>query len=114
MKRLIRLTESDLHNIVKNSVTQIIREMAGDGANSTFGVNSAAGSLSDPTGQQKNHIDVPFGKVQRRKVYSPKSSAGGDVTKQKENTVDMTPGTKRSKDFKNGSMMMRHVGDKEK
>ena len=72
------------------------------GGTSSFSVNSSAGSLSDPTGQQKNNIDVPFGKVQRRNIYSPKGDAKGDVTKQESN-VDMTPAMKR-KNGKGGSI----------
>lgn len=100
MKKIIRLTESDLHNILSESVKAILEDLGGT---SSFSVNSQAGSQSDPTGQQKNNIDVPFGKVQRRKIYQPKDkNAGGDVTKQSSN-VDMSPAMKR-KDGKGGSI----------
>jgi len=39
MKQIIRLTESDLHRIVKESVKNILKEFDG-GANTTFGVNA--------------------------------------------------------------------------
>ena len=53
-KKLIRLTESDLHRIVKESVRKIIREMeGGDGA------NNAAGVYGGAEGQAKNHIVAP-------------------------------------------------------
>lgn len=93
MKKIIRLTENDLHNIISKSVRTILEDLGGT---SCFSVNSPAGSLSDPTGQQKNSIDVPaFGRdketsdrhagfsvdgktsdksdVQRRTIYNPKS-----------------------------------------
>ena len=100
MKKVIRLTESDLHRIIKESVKRILKEDLG-GASTTFGLNSHAGSLEDPTGQQKNHIDKNAFPVQRRKMYSPKGDAKGDVTKQESN-VDMTPALK-TKDGKGGS-----------
>ena len=56
MKKVIRLTESDLHRIVRESVNIILEDLGGT---SSFSVNSPAGSQSDPTGQQKNHIDLP-------------------------------------------------------
>ena len=95
-KQIVRLTESDLHRIIKESVKTILEDLGGT---SSFSVNSPAGSQSDPTGQQKNHIDVPAfgpdkdtsdrhggfsvdgrakwnknpGDVQRREMYNPKS-----------------------------------------
>jgi len=100
MGKVIKITENDLHNIIKESVNRILEDLGGT---SSFSVNSPAGSLSDPSGQQKNHIDVPFGNVQRRKIYQPKDkSAEGDVTKQSSN-VDMGPAMKR-KDGKGGSI----------
>lgn len=47
MKQVIRLTESDLHRLVKESVQRIIREMAGDGATADPGIN--ADGSADPT-----------------------------------------------------------------
>lgn len=89
MKKIIRLTENDLHDIISKSVRTILEDLGGT---SSFSVNSPAGSQSDPTGQQKNHIDLPaFGPdkdtqdrhpgfsvdgksdVQRRQIYNPKS-----------------------------------------
>lgn len=90
----IRLTENDLHKIIENAVNKIIKE-EGLGGTSTFSVNSPAGSLGDPTGQQKNHIDVPVGDVQRKKIYSPKNNEN--------NTVDMNPALER-KNGKGGSI----------
>jgi len=65
MKKIIRLTESDLHRIVKESVKRILAEDGEGmgsfniGGNSSFSVNSTAGDPKDPTGQQHNHITAP-------------------------------------------------------
>ena len=99
MKQKIKITENELKEIIKESVRIILEDIGGT---SSFSVNSPAGSVSDPTGQQKNYIDVPFGKTQRRKIYSPKGDAKGDVTKQESN-VDMSPALKR-KNGKGGSI----------
>jgi len=40
MKQIIRLTESDLHKIVKETVNRILAEEFAPGANTTFGVNA--------------------------------------------------------------------------
>lgn len=58
MKKKIRITENELNEIIKNAVSIIIEELGGT---SSFSINSPAGSVSDPTGQQKNNIDVPLG-----------------------------------------------------
>lgn len=84
MKRIIRLTESDLHRILKQSVMRILNEdgaMGGDAA--TPGATSAS---SDRVGA----FDVPFGGVQRRKGYSPKGSKESKMTE-----VDVKPAMKR-------------------
>ena len=47
MKQIIRLTESDLHRIVKESVQKILREMGGDGATTDAGIN--ANGTGDPS-----------------------------------------------------------------
>ena len=86
MKR-IKLTDADLSKIVAESVNKILKE-DGLGGTSTFSVNSPAGSLSEPTGQQKNHIDLPsFDNLQRRKIYSPKKGKKKD---KKVGNIDMT------------------------
>lgn len=59
MKQIIRLTESDLHKIVKESVRNVIREM--EGAPGGGGANNAAGVYGGAEGQAKNLIDAsPF------------------------------------------------------
>lgn len=103
-KKIVRLTEGDIHRIVEDAVNSILEDLGGT---SSFSVNSAAGSPSDPTGQQKNHIDVPFGNVQRRSIYRPKkNNNSGNVTKQESN-VDMTPALKR-KNGKGGSISVQN------
>lgn len=171
-KQVVRLTESDLHKIIKESVKKIIREWdndeyegrltdmlddrayqedlryekerqieeywaeknrrlrekfpgkseewyeamidmfnentikeeVGGGAPSCASVMQT-GSGNAPLGSnpESGQYTVPFGKVQRRKIYQPKdNSAGGDVTKQTSN-VDMSPAMSR-KDGKGGSI----------
>jgi hypothetical protein len=39
-KQIIRLTESDLHRLVKESVRRILREFDGSGVPSTVGLNN--------------------------------------------------------------------------
>jgi hypothetical protein len=82
MKQVIRLTESDLHKIVKESVKKILREMeGGDGA------GNAAGVYGGAEGQAKNHIDAPSFKMDAEFL--------GDTIK-------------RNKDEENGSISMNH------
>lgn len=122
MRKIIRLTESDLHNIVKETVNRILKE-EGLGGTSSFSLNSPAGGASDPTGQVKNTPDAPaFGGKSKKKVGGNAFSEPimrqahnlGDVTQAKTNQVDMGETQKRSKDFKNGSMAIQRVGGKKK
>lgn len=77
MKKVIRLTESDLHRIVRESVNIILEDLGGT---SSFSVNSPAGSQSDPTGQQKNHIDLSaFGPDKDTQDRHPGFSVDGKV-----------------------------------
>ena len=83
MKQIIRLTESDLHRLVKESVRRILREMeGGDGA------GNAAGVYGGAEGQAKNQIDVPPFKTDQEFL--------GDTVK-------------RNKDEENGSISMNHL-----
>ena len=50
-KRLIRLTESDLHRIVKESVQQILREMDGGAGLAAGGDNVTGANTADRSGQ---------------------------------------------------------------
>lgn len=75
MKKIIRITENDLHNIITKSVRTILEDLGGT---SSFSVNSPAGSQSDPTGQQKNHIDSPvFGPDKETSDRHPGFSVDG-------------------------------------
>ena len=108
MKQIIRLTESDLHNIVREAVNRILAEDGTAlGGTSSFSVNSPAGSGlggSDPTGQAHNHIDAPaFGGKNKKKVGGNAFSEPimrqahnlGDVTDAPANQVDMKPALER-------------------
>lgn len=77
-KQLIRLTEADLHNIIRDSVMRIIKEEGEGGATACGNVMQGGGS--NPSAGQ---YDVPFG--------ADKATS------------------KRSKNFKNGSMTMQHA-----
>ena len=66
-KQIIRLTESDLHRIVKESVRKILREFDGSGVSSTVGLNNdnSADSSFDITA---NGVDLnPNDEVYKRK-----------------------------------------------
>lgn len=84
MKRqVIRLTENDLHKLIENTVNQILKE---DGAASCGSVmQSGANGDADGTNPSAGQYDVPFG--------------ADNAT------------SKRSKNFKNGSMMMQHASN---
>lgn len=111
MKKIIRLTESDLHAIINEVVMKVINEDLG--GTSSFSVNSTGNALgsSDPTGQAKNHIDVPaFGGKSKKKVGGNAFSEPimrqkhnlGDVTKAKVNQVDMKSALDRTPGFSMG------------
>jgi hypothetical protein len=98
MKKIIRLTESELHGIIENAVMKILKEdggMVGGAAANASGFMNGANNAQTSSNAQ---FDVPFGSVQRRKGYSPK---GNKSSKMKE--VDMNPALKR-KDGKGGSI----------
>lgn len=99
MKKVIRLTESELHKIIRETVKRIIREDGVMGGGATAGATSAS---ADRVGA----YDVPFGAVQRRKGYSPKG-------KKNINNVDMTPALERHSG-EGGSISMNHVEGKKK
>ena len=101
-KKIIRLTEGDVHNIIREVVGQILKEegeAGGFAGASAGGATNAAGVGNLGSGQ----YDVPFGGgVQRRKIYGPKKSKKtGDITKQDSN-IDMQPALDRTP----GKMMM--------
>ena len=84
-KNIIKLTENQLHKVIRETVLSIINEEGegGMGGAASCG-NVMQGGGSNPSAGQ---YDVPFGDTQRRDIYAP--------------------ARKRSKDFKNGSMMMQ-------
>ena len=102
MKQLIRLTESDLHNIVKETVYRILQEdgeIGGGGATNCVGIN-----VGGAAGQAKNHIDAPaFGGKNKKKVggnafnepIMRQAHNLGDVTDAPTNQVDMRPALER-------------------
>ena len=101
MKKVIRLTESDLYRIVRESIREIIKEDGG--ATSCAGaMQTGCGSAPQGSNPEAGQYTVPFGSVQRRKIYNVRDNAKGDVTKQKSN-VDMSPALKR-KNGKGGSI----------
>lgn len=157
MKQLFRLTEQDLHNIVRDTVLNIIREgyhdtvsdeddekddffdpdgnpskvtgkkkkgsrklpyemeskegkrtlkedagTGGGATNCAGAMQTGCGNAPTGTNPEAGQYTVPFGKMQRRKIYSPKGDAKGDVTKQESN-VDMSPAMAR-KNGKGGSI----------
>lgn len=85
MAKVIRITESDIHNMVMNVVESILSE-DGEGAMGTGGATSCGnvmqGGGSNPSAGQ---YDVPFQADKETK--------------------------KRNKDFKNGSISMHRVGE---
>lgn len=108
MKKIIRLTESDLHRIIKESVIKILNEEGpAIGGTSSFSVNSPAGGglgSSDPTGQAHNHIDV--------------NSLSSKPLKQKHNLGKMDDFYKealgRNDDEENHSISINHAGEGKK
>ena len=85
---------------VRSTISEMIDEEAGAGGG---GATNAAGVMQGGgTNPEAGQYVVPFGTVQRKKGYSPKGDAKGDVTKQTTN-VDMSPALKR-KDGKGGSI----------
>lgn len=103
MKKIIRLTESDLHRIVKEAVETIIREegeAGGGGATNAAGVMQGGG-----TNPGAGTYDVPAfgGKTNKKKVGGPfnepimrQKHNLGDVTKAPVNQVDMKPALDRT------------------
>lgn len=107
MNKIIRLTESDLHRIVKESVYRILQEDGLGGATSCAGVYdtpSSTGTYEGGKAQSKEVTDYPLGGVIR------KGHNLGNPTKKKEKGIDMTPATDRS-GGKNHSIAINYVGE---
>ena len=84
MKKIIRLTESDLHNIVRESVFRILKEDGLGGATNCAGVYdtpSSTGSYEGGKAQSKEVTDYPIGGVIR------KPSPVGKKTKKKDKNI---------------------------
>jgi len=104
MKKIIRLTESDLHRIIKESVYRILKEdgaaAGGGGATNAAGVMQGGG-----TNPGAGQYDVPAfgGKTNKKKAdgfgepIMRQAHNLGDVTQAKVNQVDMGPALKRKK-----------------
>lgn len=93
--KIIRLTESDLHRLVKESVRRVLAETDASAA----GGGALGGcNIMNGTSDESGGIAYPFGGVQRRGGYNSQRSKknSGDVTKQESN-VDMSPAMKRDK-----------------
>ena len=116
MKKLIRLTESDLHRIVKETVYRIISEdgaaAGGGGATNAAGVMQGGG-----TNPGAGTYDVPaFGGKSKKKVGGNAFSEPilkqahnlGDVTKAPANQVDMKPALKRGGSIAMGESIRRN------
>ena len=117
MKQIIRLTESDLHRLVKESVRRILAETdasaAGGGA---LGGCNIMNGTSDETGG----VAYPFGGGGKKKSVggnpfnqSPiirRPSPVGEPTNKKEKGIDMSDAIDR-KGGKNHSIAMNHVNE---
>jgi len=92
MKQIIRLTESDLHRLVKESVRRILREMDGgsiDGGNAAgmtldFGENSTGGNgagngagLNRDKTNVDGDIQMPAFKGKDKSLTRPKGDTTG-------------------------------------
>ena len=117
MKKIIRLTESDLHRIVKEAVDKILQEdgeAGGGGATNAAGVmqgggtNPGAGTYDAPAFGGKNKKKVG-GNAFSEPIMRQKHNLG-DVTKAKANQVDITPALDRTPGFSMGE----RVGGKKK
>jgi len=113
MKQIIRLTESDLHNIIADAVNKILKEegeAGGGGATNAAGVMQGGG-----TNPGAGQYDVPaFGGKSKKKVggnafSEPIMRQGhnlGDVTQAKTNQVDVTPALDRTPGFSMGERVI--------
>lgn len=92
MTKIIRLTESDIHKIVKESTERILKECGmSDGAGGGGATNAAGVMQGGGTNPEAGQYTVPAFGVQRRKIYSPKdptlkrhNGKGGSISIPKE------------------------------
>ena len=110
MKKIIRLTESDLHRIVKEAVETIIREegeAGGGGATNAAsvmqggGTNPGAGTYDVPAFGGKTNKKKVGGNAFSEPIMRQKHNLG-DVTKSPANQVDMKPALDRTPGFSMG------------
>lgn len=118
MRKIIRLTESELNNIIKEAVNRILQEdgeIGGGGATNCVGIN-----VGGAAGQAKNHIDAPaFGGKNKKKVGGNAFSEPimrqahnlGDVTDAPTNQVDMKPALKRGGSIAMGENFERKINE---
>lgn len=93
MKKIIRLTERELHNIVRESVERIINE-DGEGAAMIGGSNSDAGLDASGSGDPSMGVTYPLGGIMRR-GFAGKTKKGKKVKNGKpfyEPALDTSPG----------------------
>ena len=93
MKKIIRLTERELHNIVRESVERIINE-DGEGAAMGGGATSDAGLNANGSGDPSMGVTYPFGGIMRR-GFAGKTKKGKKVKNGKpfyEPALDRSPG----------------------
>lgn len=67
MKKIIRLTESELHSIIMESVERILNE-DGEGAAMGGGATSDAGLNANGSGDPSMGVTYPFGGIMRRTI----------------------------------------------
>lgn len=82
--KILRITESDLHRIIKECLNSILNE---DGATGCDGL--MVGMNGTANADESGSIACPFGTVVKQKGYSPKNKST-KMTK-----VDMNPALKR-------------------
>lgn len=83
--KILRITESDLHRIVKECINSILNEDGATGCDNLMAGNLDGTANSDESGG----IAYPFGTIVKQKGYSPKNKSA-KMTK-----VDMKPALKR-------------------
>ena len=104
MKQIIRLTESNLHQMVMEAVNKILAEdgeIGGGGATNCVGIN-----VGGAAGQAKNHIAGKNKKKVGGNAFSEpilkQAHNLGDVTNAPANQVDMKPALDRTPGFSMG------------
>lgn len=103
MKKIIRLTESDLHNIISRCVSTFLNEDGECGAMGGGATN--CGSLMVGSSDGSGGITYPAfgGKVQKRQIYNAKGKG-----KSKTNKVDISDALKRH-NGKGGSISINNL-----